>query len=129
MLGICFSMIVFMAAETKGETWYDSKGRALIVKGRQVTLKNMAVKESEEIKNMAEEPAPTTSGSIIPETLELRPELITTRVRQSFHYQRYSYGCYRSPRHQRYYNNSRRSFRGGLYLNYRSGNFSIRARY
>ncbi len=134
ILWISFSIIVFTANESKGETWYDSDGRPLMVNGEEVTLKNMVIKESEEMKNVIEEHTLNISRSIIQEVLELRPELITTRSGKGIHYQRYSYGCHfsngynRQLRYRRYYS-TRSSSRGGIYLNYKIGTLFIHSRY
>ncbi len=105
------------AAQTAAQTWYDSEGRPLIIKGKKIIRQEVVDKEKV---------APAVP--IIPKALEIRPELLPrpsrVRARKIYQYAHYypdnGYrGCYRT----------RRDSRRGLYFKYRSGNFSIRAGY
>ena len=133
-IGVSFSLVIISAPNSNGQTWYDSEGHPLVIKGRKVIRK---VVDAEELTKETENVSP-----IIPKVLELRPELSTVNSRRSYRvfypYSRSNYG-YRGysgsanyHRYQHYHQGCYRP-RGGssrnLYLNYRRGGLSIRARF
>ncbi len=135
-IGVSFSLVIISASDAKGQTWYDSEGRPLVVKGKKVIRK---VVDEEVSKKEKENASP-----IIPKVLELRPELSTVNSSRSYPvfypYSRYHYG-YRgysgsgNYHHQNYRHYNRGCYRPrgvsnrNLYLNYRRGGVSIRARF
>lgn len=129
-IGVSFSLMIISAPNLNGQTWYDSEGHPLVIKGKKVIRK---VVEAEELKKETENASP-----IIPEVLELGSELSTVNSSRFHPYSRYYYG-YRGysgaanfHRYQRYHQGCYRA-RGvssrNLYLNYRRGGLSIRARF
>lgn len=126
VLGVSFCMLISLSVSAAGQTWYDSEGRPLSMKDGKVIRGNASVDKKEE----------KIATPIIPKSLELRPELSTVQSQRIYHYPytRNHYGYYGYNRsnsyHQGCYRPSyRSSARGNVYLNYRRGGLSIRARF
>lgn len=142
ILGICSSVAFISASDANGQTWYDSEGRPLVVKGKKVIRKVVEVEKSEKEIVEKEKPKKDNESPIIPAMLELRPELSSVKSRRSYPiyypysrhhygypsyyrtgsyhgYQHYHQGCYRT----------RGAVRNNIYLNYRRSGLNIRARF
>lgn len=125
MVGVSFSLVVLTAPAVSAQTWYDSEGRPVVIDGKRVIRKEVMDEEQTKVASKAEE------SSIIPKALVLRPELsvLKPRAARYYPYRGNHYGYYRAtPYYQGCYRPSRPA-RSGLHLNYRRGNFSIRAKY
>ena len=125
VVGVSFSLVFLTSQVVKAQTWYDSEGRAVVIDGKRVSRGDIK-KVSELADDRNSEVIP-----IIPKVLELKPELSSAKFRgvryfpYSWKYNGYHIaylyykGCYQPSR----------PARSGVHLNYRRGNFSIRARY
>jgi len=130
-IGVVFSLAIISAPYVKGQTWYDSNGRPLVIKGKKVIGK---VVDAEEPKKETENVSP-----IIPKVLELRPELSTVKSRRSYPvfypYSRSNYGYHGHTSSANFSHYHRGCYRPrgvpsrNLYLNYRRGALSIRAKF
>ena len=129
-IGVSFSLVIISAPNSNGQTWYDSEGHPLVIKGKKVIRK---VVDAEELKKETENASP-----IIPRVLELRPELSTVKSSRYYSYSRYHYGYRGYSRSANYYRyqhyrqgcyRSRGSSSRNVYLNYSRGGLSIRARF
>ncbi len=130
LLGVSFCMLISLSSSSLGQTWYDSEGRPLSMKDGKVVRGNASVdKEKDGIVN-----------PIIPVSLEIRPELSTVKRQRAYRYTPHQYGYQRYGGYSGYY--GRNSYqqgcyhtsggsaaRGNVYLNYRRGGFSVRARF
>jgi hypothetical protein len=133
-LGISFTMAIIATPSVNGQTWYDSEGRPLIIKGKKVIRK--------EIKEVESKKEPESVRSIIPKVLELRPELSNVKSRRAYPVfqpylnRHFGYRGYYGPANHRSYQHHHQGCykpRGvsgrNFYLNYRRSGFSIRARF
>jgi|TARA_B110000908_G_scaffold50222_1_gene61400 hypothetical protein len=133
-IAVSFSLLIILALKVNGKTWYDSEGRPLAIKGKKVI--RIVVDEEESDKETE------NVSRVIPNILELIPELSTVKSPRFYSgfnpYSRYHYG-YRvysgsvnAHRHQ-YYRRGCYRARGvssrNMYLNYRRGGVSIRAKF
>jgi hypothetical protein len=137
--------VSFCANISSAQTWYDSEGRELIIDGKKVTRKEVdksAEKSDEKKKPERVELEKKVVSPIIPQALELRPELSTVpsrKVYQVFHpYSNFGYGhygYYGRPNYHHYSPYNQGCYQGGgilrnnFYLDYRRGGLRIQTRF
>ncbi len=144
IIGVSFFTWMTALHSSRAETWYDAEGRELRFDGKSLIRKEVEPKKEIVLQEAA--------APIVPNRLELRPDLSTEPSGRAYNcyrpyflnthyrsgYDHHYYGGYGNPCHQyfrpnvNYFGNACVQPCGGLrhsyYLNYQRGNWLIQSR-